>query len=143
VDAGPVRDGPEQRWPRWPVGPKLDVIVRGGPPVTPWIYVLRGHRTAKTTADLDRLVDGAADATVMPAFWVGAGNRTAEAVKHYQIGDRHRVTSGHSPGPVTVCVAEAEPTSPATCQTMEIPRITPEIRDGRGIYPAIPVIFSR
>jgi len=140
VDAGPVRDGVE---PRWPVGPKLDVIIRGGPPVTPWIYVLRGHPTAKTTADLDRLVERAADATVMPAFWVGAGNRTAEAMRYYQIGDRHRVTWGNSPGQVTVCVAEAEPTSPATCQTIEIPRTTPEVRDGHGVYPAIPVIVQR
>ncbi|HET7505711.1 MAG TPA: hypothetical protein VFK02_32045 [Kofleriaceae bacterium] len=140
VDAGPVRDGAK---PRWPVGPALDVIVRGGPPVTPWIYVLRGHPSAKTTADLDRLVAGAADATVMPAFWVGAGNRTAEAMRYYQIGDRHRVTLGNSPGPVTVCVAEAEPTSPATCQTIAIPRTTPEVRDGHGVYPAIPVIFPR
>jgi hypothetical protein len=49
----------------------------------------------------------------------------------------------HSPGPVTVCVAEAEPTAPAMCQTIEIPRTTPDVRDGHGIYPAIPVIFQR
>ena len=140
VESGPVRDGAELRW---PVGPGLDVIVRGGAPVTPWIYVLRGHPAANTTADLDRLVDGAADATVMPAFWVGAGNRTAEAMRYYQIGDRHRVTSGNAPGQVTVCVAEAEPTSPAMCQTIEIPRTTPEMRDGHGRYPAIPLIFQR
>jgi hypothetical protein len=140
VEAGPVRDGAE---PRWPVGPGVDVIVHGGSQVTPWVYVLRGHPTAKTTADLDRLVDGAADATVMPAFGVGASNRTAEAMRYYQIGDRHRVTSGNSPGPVTVCVAEAEPTSPATCQAIEIPRTTPEVRDGHGLYPAIPLIFQR
>jgi hypothetical protein len=140
VESGPVRGGAE---PRWPVGPGLDVIVRGGSSLTPWIYVLRGHPTAKTTADLDRLVDGAADATVMPAFGVGAGNRTAEGMRYYQIGDRHRVTSGNSPGQVTVCVAQAEPTSPASCQTIAIPRTTPEIREGHGIYPAIPVIFQR
>jgi hypothetical protein len=40
-------------------------------------------------------------------------------------------------------VAEAEPTSLATCHTIEIPRTTPQIRDGHGIYPAIPVIFPR
>ena len=143
VDAGPVRDGAE---PRWPVGPDLDVIIRGGPQVTPWIYVLRGHPTApttKTTADLDRLVDGAADATVMPAFWVGAGNRTTEGLKYYQPGDRHRVMLGNSPGQVTVCVAQAEPTSPTVCQTIAIPRTTPELRDGHGRYPAIPLIFQR
>jgi hypothetical protein len=140
VDAGPVRDGAE---PRWPVGPGLDVIIRGGAPVMPWVYVLRGHPTAKTTADLDRLVDGAADATVMPAFWIGAGNRTAEAMRYYQIGDRHRVTSGNSPGQVTACVADAEPTSPAICQTIEIPGTPPEVREGHGIYPAIPMIFQR
>jgi hypothetical protein len=140
VDAGPVRDGAE---PRWSVGPNLDVIVRGGPAVTPWVYVLRGHPTAKTTADLDRLVDGAADATVMPALGVGAGNRTAEAMRYYQPGDRHRVTVGNSPGQVTVCVAEANPSSPAMCQTIEIPRTTPEVRDGHGIYRAIPLIFQR
>jgi hypothetical protein len=140
VDAGPVRGGAE---PRWPVGPGLDVIVRGGPAVTPWVYVLRGHPTAKTTADLDRLVDGAADATVMPAFVVGAANRTAEAMKYYQHGDHHRVTYGNSPGQVTVCVADAEPTSSAMCQTIAIPRTTPEVREGHGIYPAIPVIFQR
>jgi hypothetical protein len=140
VEAGPVRDGAE---PRWPVGPGLDVIVRGGSGVTPWIYVLRDHPTAKTTADLDRLVDGAADATVMPAFWVGAGNRTAEGLRYYQPGDRHRVTPGNSPGQVTVCVAQAEPTSPASCQTIAIPRTTPEVRDGHGLYPAIPLIFQR
>jgi hypothetical protein len=131
----------EAHW--WPVGPNLDVIVRGGPAVTPWVYVLRGHPTAKTTADLDRLVDGAADATVMPAFGVGAGNRTAEGMRYYQRGDRHRVTPGHSPGQVTVCVAEAEPTAPAMCQTIEIPRTRPEVRDGHGIYSAIPVICQR
>jgi hypothetical protein len=140
VEAGPVRDGPE---PRWPVGPNLDVIVRGGSQITPWVYVLRGHPTAKTTADLDRLVDGAADATVMPAFGVGASNRTTEAMRYYQIGDRHRVMSGNSPGRVTVCVAEAEPTSPATCQAIEIPRTTPEVRNGHGRYRAIPLIFQR
>jgi hypothetical protein len=119
------------------------VIVRGGSPVMPWVYVLRGHPTPKTTADLDRLVDSAADAAVMPAFVVGAGNRTAEAMRYYQVGDRHGVTSGNSPGPVTVCVAEAEPTAPTMCQTIEIPRTTPEVRDGHGIYPAIPLIFQR
>jgi hypothetical protein len=31
---------------------------------------------AATTADLDRLVDGAADAAVKPAFLVGVGTRT-------------------------------------------------------------------
>ena len=92
---------------------------------------------------LDRLVDGAADATVMPAFGVGAGNRTAEAMTYYQSGDRHRVVLGNAPGQITVCVAEAEPTSPAICQTIEIPRTTPEVRDGRGRYPAIPLIFQR
>lgn len=135
-----MRDGAE---PRWPVGPKLDVIVRGGAQVTPWLYVLRGHRTAKTTADLARLVDGAADATVMPALWVGAGNRTAEAMKHYQSGDRHRVVLGNPPGPLSVCVADARPTSPATCQTIEIPRTTPGVREGHRIYPTIPLIFQR
>jgi predicted Ser/Thr protein kinase len=140
MDAGPVRDGAALRW---PVGPDLDVIVRGGSSVTPWIYVLRGHPTAKTTGDLDRLVDRAADATVMPAFVIGAGDRTAEGMKYYQRGDRHRVTPGHSPGPVTVCVADAEPTAPAMCQTIEIPRTRPEVRDGHGIYSAIPVIFQR
>jgi hypothetical protein len=140
VDAGPLRDGAE---PRWPVGPKLDVIVRGGAPVTPWIYVLRGHLTAKTTADLDRLVARAADAAVMPAFVVGAGDRTAAGMKHYRPGDRHRVVSGNAPGRVTVCVADAEPTSPAICQTIEVPRTTLEVRDGHSIYPAIPVIFQR
>jgi hypothetical protein len=140
VQAGPARDGAD---PQWLVGPSLDVIVRSGAPVTPWVYVLRGHPTAKSTADLDRLVDGAADATVMPALWVGAGDRTAEGMRHYQHGDRHRVTLNNSPGPVTVCVAEAEPTSPATCQTIEIPRTTPEVRDGHGIYPAIPLMFQR
>jgi hypothetical protein len=119
------------------------VIVRGGAPVTPWVYVLRGHPTAKTTADLDRLVDGAADATVMPAFVVGAGDRTAEGMTYYQPGDRHRVVLGNAPGQVTVCVADAEPTSPATCQTTEIPRTTPVVRDGHRIYPAIPVIVRR
>lgn len=79
----------------------------------------------------------------MPAFWVGAGNRTAEAMRHYQIGDRHQVTSGNSPGQVTVCMAEAEPTAPTMCQTIEIPRTTPKVRDGHGIYPAIPLIFQR
>ncbi|HMG56015.1 MAG TPA: hypothetical protein VK601_21100 [Kofleriaceae bacterium] len=140
LDAGPVRDGAALRW---PVGPDLDVIVRGGAPVSPWIYVLRGHRTAKTTADLDRLVDGAADAAVMPAFVVGAGDRTAAGMKHYRPGDRHRVLSGNAPGRVTVCVADAEPSSPAICQTIEIPRIPPEVREGRGIYPAIPMIVQR
>jgi tRNA A-37 threonylcarbamoyl transferase component Bud32 len=140
VDAGPVRDGAE---PQWLVGPDLDVIVRGGAAVTPWVYVLRGHPTATTTADLDRLVDRAADATVMPAFVVGAGGRTAEAMRYYQRGDRHRVVLGNAPGQVTVCVAEAEPTAPAMCQTIEIPRTTPVVRDGHGIYPAMPVIFPR
>ena len=140
VEAGSVRDGAE---PRWPVGPELDVIVRGGAPVTPWVYVLRGHRTAKTTADLDRLVDGAEDATVMPVFVVGAGNRTAEGMTYYQRGDLHRVVPGNSPGQVSVCVADAEPTSPAMCQTIEIPRTTPEVRDGHGRYPAIPLTFER
>jgi len=79
----------------------------------------------------------------MPAFWVGAGNRTAEGMRYYQPGDRHRVTLGHSPGPVTVCVADAEPTSPAMCQTIAILRTTPEVRDGHCIYPAIPLIFQR
>jgi hypothetical protein len=140
VDAGLVRDGAALRW---PVGPDLDVIVRGGAPVSPWVYVLRGRLTAKTTADLDRLVDGAADATVMPAFVVGAGDRTAEGMKHYRPGDRHRVVSGNAPGRVTACVADAEPTSPAICQTIEIPRTTPAVREGHGIYPAIAVIFQR
>ena len=140
VEAGAVRDAAE---PRWPVGPGLDVIVRGGADVTPWVYVLRGHPTANTTADLDRLVDGAADATVMPVFVVGAGDRTAEAMTYYQRGDRHRVVLGNVPGQVTVCVAEAEPTSRAICQAIEIPRMTPVVRDGHGIYPAIPVVFQR
>jgi predicted Ser/Thr protein kinase len=140
LDAGPVRDGAVLRW---PVGPDLDVIVRGGASITPWVYVLRGHRTAKTTADLDRLVDRAADASVMPAFVIGAGDRTAEGMRYYRAGDRHRVILGNSPGPVTVCAAEAEPTAPAICQTIEIPRTTPEVRDGHGIYPAIPVVFQR
>jgi hypothetical protein len=125
------------------VGPGLDVIVRGGSAVTPWIYVLRGHPTATTAADLDRLVDGAADATVMPAFVVGAAGRTAEAMRYYQRGDRHRVVRNNAPGPVRVCVADAEPTSPAMCRTIEVPRTTPEVRDGHGFYPAIPVIFQR
>jgi hypothetical protein len=140
VEGGPVRDGAE---PRWPVGPKLDVIVRGGAQVTPWVYVLRGHPTAKTTADLDRLVDRAADAAVMPAFLVGAANRSAEGMRHYQRGDRHRVVPGNAPGQVTVCVADAEPTSPAICQAIEIPRTAPEVRDGHGRYPALPLIFQR
>jgi serine/threonine-protein kinase len=140
VQAGPVRNGAE---PRWPVGPELDVIVRGGAQVTPWVYVLRGHPTAKTTADLDRLVDGAADATVMPAFGVGAAGRTAEGMKHYQRGDRHRVVLGNAPGQVTVCVAQAEPTSPASCQTIAIRKTAPNVRDGHGLYPAIPLIFPR
>jgi hypothetical protein len=38
--------------------------------------------------------------------------------------------------------AGAEPTSPAMCRTIEIPRTTPEVREGHGFYPAIPVIFS-
>ena len=62
--------------------------------------------------------------TVMPAFGVGAANRTAEGMRYYQPGDRHRIISGNSPGQVTVCVADAEPTSPASCQTIEIPRTT-------------------
>ena len=151
VEVGPVRDGAD---PRWPVGPGLDVIVRGGGPVTPWIYVLRGHPTAattKTTADLDRLVDGATDAMVMPAFLVGAVERTtAEDARYYQPSDRHRIMRGNVPGQVTVCVAQAEPTSPVNCQMIEIPRTTPVVRDGhRGgpgggsVYPAIPVIFPR
>ena len=53
------------------------------------------------------------------------------------------VLSGNAPGRVTVCVADAEPTSPAICQTIEIPRIPPEVREGRGIYPAIPMIVQR
>ena len=108
-----------------------------------WIYVLRGHPTAKTTADLDPLVGGAADATVMPAFWVGAGNRTAEGLRYYQPGDRDRVTPANSPGQVTVCVAQAEPTSPTICQTIAILRTTPEVRDGHWLYPAIPLIVQR
>jgi hypothetical protein len=140
VEAGSVRDGAESRW---PVGPAFDVIVRGGSSVTPWVYVLPGYLTAKTTGDLGRLVDRAADATVMPAYVVGAGDRTAEGTRYYQRGDRHRVTPGHSPGPVTVCVADAEPTSPAICQTIEIPRTAPDVREGRGIYPAVPVVFQR
>jgi len=140
VDAGPVRDGAGLRW---PVGPDLDVIVRGGAAVSPWVYVLRGRLTARTTADLDRLVDGAGDAAVMPAFVVGAGDRTAEGMKHYRPGDRHRVVSGNAPGRVTVCVTDAEPTAPAICQTIEIPRAAPEVREGRGSYPAIPVIVQR
>jgi predicted Ser/Thr protein kinase len=140
AQGGPVRDGAELRW---SVGPGLDVIVRGGSPDTPWVYVLRGHPTAKTTADLDRLVDRAADARIVPAFVVGAGGRTAEGMRYYQRGDRHRVVVGNAPGQVTVCVAEAEPTSRAICQTIEIPRTTPEFRDGRGRYPAIPLLFQR
>lgn len=107
------------------------------------VYVLRGQLTPKTTADLDRLVDGAADATVMPAFGIGAANRSAEAMRYYQPGDRHRIILGNSPGPVSVCVADAKPTSPALCQTIEIPRTPPEVRDGHGRYPAIPLIFQR
>ena len=140
VEAGPVRDGARVQW---PVGPGLDVIVRGGSSLVPWIYVLRGHPTARTTADLDRLLDGAADATVKPAFAVGAGDRSAEGMRYYQPGDRHRVTLGNSPGQVTVCVAEAEPTAPAMCQTIEIRRTRPEVRDGHGLYPAVPLIFQR
>jgi hypothetical protein len=79
----------------------------------------------------------------MPAFGVGAANRTAEAMRYYQHGDRHRVISGNAPGQVTVCVADAEPASPALCQTIEIPSTTPEARDGHGSYPAIPVIVQR
>jgi len=32
---------------------------------------------------------------------------------------------------------------PAICRTIEIPRTTPEVRDGHGRYPAIPLIFQR
>jgi hypothetical protein len=64
-------------------------------------------------------------------------------VRYYQPGDRHRIIPGNSPGQATVCVAEAEPTSPATCQTIEIPGTRPEIRDGHGLYPAIPLTFQR
>ena len=140
VEAGAVRDGAE---PRWPVGPTLDVIVRGGSSVTPWVYVLPGRSIARTTGDLDRVVDRAADATVMPALVIGAGDRTKEGMRYYQRGDRHRVTPGRSPGPVTVCVAEVEPTAPVMCQTIEVPTTRPEVRDGHGIYSVIPVIFRR
>ena len=59
------------------IRPALDVIVRGGSPVTPWVYVLRGQLTGKPTAEFDRLVDRAANAIVMPAFGVGAAGRTS------------------------------------------------------------------
>ena len=85
-------------------------------------------------------------------FLVGAVERTtAEDARYYQPGDRHRVMRGNAPGQVTVCVAQAEPSSPAICQRIEIPRTTPVVRDGHrggpggghGIYPAIPMIFQR
>lgn len=138
LEFGPVRDGAELRW---PAGPALDVIVRGGSQRTPWVYLLRGHETARTTADLDRLVDRAAAATVNPALVVGAGDLSVEGMKYYQRNDRHRMLFDTAPGQVTVCVAEADPTSAAICQTIEVPETTPKIRDGHD--PVIPVIFQR
>jgi len=44
-------------------------------------YRLGGLPAGQATLRLDRLVDGAADATVMPAFGVGAANRTAEGLR--------------------------------------------------------------
>lgn len=56
---------------------------------------------------------------------------------------RPRVTSGNAPGPVTVRVAQEDPTAPAMCQTIEVPRTTPGVREGHGIYPAFPLSFRR
>jgi len=140
LEFGSLRHGAELRW---PAGPTIDVIVHGGSRRTPWVYLLRGHATAKTAADLDRLVERAAAATVNPAVVVGVGDRSIESMKYYQRNDRHRPLFDTAPGQVTVCVAEADPTSAAACQTIEVPATTPEIRDGFATYPAIPVIFQR
>jgi hypothetical protein len=140
LEFGPVRDGAELRW---PAGPVVEVIVHGGSGRTPWVYLLRGHATARTAADLDRLVDRVAVATVIPTQVVGLGYLSVEGAKYYQRNDWHQGLLDTAPGQVTVCVAEADPTSPATCQTIEVPEATPEIHDGRAYYPTIPVIFQR
>jgi hypothetical protein len=119
------------------------VIVHGGSERTPWVYLLRGHATARTAADLDRLVERAAVATVLPTQVVGLGYVSVEGAKYYQRSDRHRGLVDTAPGQVTVCVTEDDPASAATCQTIEVPEAAPEIQDPRAVYPTIPVIFQR
>lgn len=140
LELGTVRDGAILQW---PAGPALDVIVHGGNRRISWVYVLRGRVTGKTAADLDRLVDRSAEATVNPAFVIGVADRTAEGMKYYQRDDRHRVTLGNAPGEVTACVTDADPTSPAICRTIEVPKTPALVRDGHRSYPAIPVVFQR
>jgi len=139
LEFGPARDGAR---PRWPVGPNLDVIVRGSSKLTPWVYVLRGQVRAKTRGDLDRLVERTPEAAINPAFVVGVGDRTAEGTKHYQRTDRHVVIRSNAPGQATVCAATSDPASAAVCQVIEIPNAAVATRDGRAIYPALPIVLQ-
>jgi predicted Ser/Thr protein kinase len=140
LDFGPIRSGAE---PRWPIGPSIDAIIHGGSSSLAPIYVLRGRRSARTRAELDELFDSASEALIHPALVVGVGDQTTEGMKYYARGDSHAVFLGNAPGSVTVCATDAEPTSPATCQAIEIPSTPAEVRDGRPVYPAIAVVFPR
>jgi tetratricopeptide (TPR) repeat protein len=136
LELGPLRDRAELRW---PVGPSIDAIVRGGSAEIPLIYVLRGRVAPKTHAELDQLVEHAPEAMTHPALVIGVGDQTAEGIKHYARGDRHAILRDNAPGDVTVCATDPEPTAAAICQMVAIP----ELRATAGHDPVVPVVIAR
>jgi hypothetical protein len=141
LDFGPVRDDAALTW---PVGPTIDVIVRGGSAETPMIWLLRGRVEAKTRADVEAIAERETQGLRHQALVIGIGDQTQEGIAKYARGDRHGLFFGNAPGAVTVCVADGAATSKAMCQVIEVPAGAKiAVRDGRGVYPAIPVVIER
>ncbi len=123
-------ESPSNATPRWPVGPTIDAIVHKASEATQ-IWVLRGRRTAKTRADMDRMFEAASEGQLHPALIVGVGDQTVEAMPHYALGDHHARFLENAKGELSVCVAGDAPTSPAMCKTITL----------RGDETVVPVEF--
>jgi hypothetical protein len=140
LELGPVRGGAELRW---PVGPSIDAIVRGGSANLATVYVLRGRQVAATHEELDQLVAHAKEGAMHPALVIGVGDQTIEGVKQYARGDRHAIFLDNAPGEVTVCATEHAPNAEATCETIELSALTSEPGDAGAPRPVVPVVLER
>lgn len=71
------------------------------------------------------------------------GSRSGQTPDNfYQRGDRHAIFLNHALGRATVCVADEAPTAQASYQVLTVPAVTAPVRDGRGRYPALPLVFE-
>jgi hypothetical protein len=127
----------------WSYGQTLEVIVRAKQlGAGARAVVIRGHHAVTTAAQLDALVDTAADVAWSRLEPVGADN-TDTGRELYRPGDHHAVITGHVDGQVYTACAEAMTGGPVTCKSVTVEKtVGIEYPDGRYGAGVTPILFE-